>query len=1083
MTKIKTDSMLNRNTKLSLEKINKDPLTDIRLSLYDEKDRIISQRYLKADEYIYTENYIDINIPLHISRLPKIEEGNYKILLTFEKEVINDIFVKEISTDKTELRICINHINNAWYTWTQDPNTLYDNYDRKINISGEDRRIVNAVVDYELVIPKLNELENEKIQLTKQLTDLTDSNKNKTAELIIQNDKKIQNTQSAINEVNEKRKSLFGYATIILKLDEPLIKNYKVPYDDSFIYTETYITKEYKNVYIYSSPKENLNIINLNSDITKDFNQNERTTAWQTYEDLAKTWSGSFQSNLSQSFINGVNELSIDFTDWSNHVFFGSAYGKFINTFNKIKDIEIFRGIINTLPTSSDGYITSQSYADRISDIENNMFQYEKYVYTKSGSSYWPWNDNNNLYSFSSSNVHEWFIAQQSSSINYDKNNRFALIKNIPETIQMEDNSSYMIRLINAWGDFFDFIKGYIDQSAYLLKFDYDFIDSVPRELLYAYADMFGWKLFEGYDLDAAEAYVWGYNQTSGSTSLKEITQEKWTRLLSCIPYLNQIRGTRRSIDAILNIYGIPNSILTIRENGGSKTSGSMYVDEETNIYALNFYGNSEYLYTSASYKPLSGSDFTIEMRFATTSSNDMYLMGNQGFNLELRNNGTANDYGTLALNISGSDILFNASGSNNIDFYSGDWFNVIVQRAGSLVYLKTKRFKENQIYTNLVNSQSLSTVTQSWLDSGSNAGEFIYFGAKDTNGSYTGSMQEIRLWNKFLNEDELDYHTYDFSSIATNTLYDTKNYLQSQYKLNDNHNFDTYAYVNDYSRNTKDDAQAINFSGNQFGNITKSTKTKFTNFTLYNYSSDKISVDGESGSQAKNTEVVDILFSPTNAINKDIVNDFAMYDFNNAIGDPSDLYSSSYSNLDQLKYYYFNKLPNNWNFYAYIKFINNFDQSVLTLVKQMLPERSKTRTGILIEPTILERNKYDWKKVEVQDLTYSGSIDNITSGTFAFEGELTTNYTQSIWVTSSIDFSVSVSDDLNTTLYVSQTGSDGTVIYSIEPLSGSAPSYYPANEQLKYATYVGTQNTPDIDYNGTPWVVSESAGTIIRVK
>jgi hypothetical protein len=124
------------------------------------------------------------------------------------------------------------------------------------------------------------------------------------------------------------------------------------------------------------------------------------------------------------------------------------------------------------------------------------------------------------------------------------------------------------------------------------------------------------------------------------------------------MPYLNKIRGTRRSIDAILNIYGIPRSILTIREFGGSKTSGSDYVYEDVNTYALNFWGGESIEVQNSNYGQLSGSDFTIEMRYATTSSGDLPLFGNTGFNVTLEDNGDADNYGSLVCNISGSPTI-----------------------------------------------------------------------------------------------------------------------------------------------------------------------------------------------------------------------------------------------------------------------------------------------------------------------------------------------------------------------------------------------------------------------------------------
>jgi hypothetical protein len=126
-------------------------------------------------------------------------------------------------------------------------------------------------------------------------------------------------------------------------------------------------------------------------------------------------------------------------------------------------------------------------------------------------------------------------------------------------------------------------------------------------------------------------------------------------RLFSCIPYLNKIRGTKRSIDAILNIYGIPNSILTVREYGGGKTTGSSYIEHNTNVYVAKYYGGEYITVPTSQYSQMSASDFTIEMRYATTSSGDFYLFGNAGFDVMIENNADSDKYGSLVCHLSGS--------------------------------------------------------------------------------------------------------------------------------------------------------------------------------------------------------------------------------------------------------------------------------------------------------------------------------------------------------------------------------------------------------------------------------------------
>jgi hypothetical protein len=292
------------------------------------------------------------------------------------------------------------------------------------------------------------------------------------------------------------------------------------------------------------------------------------------------------------------------------------------------------------------------------------------------------------------------------------------------------------------------------------------------------------------------------------------------------------------------------------------------------------------------------------------------------------------------------------------------------------MLYLKTKHYKETQLYYNLVGSASLSATSHSFLDSGSEAGSLLYFGSNQGAGSYSGSMQEIRLWKTFLSETELDQHALDFRSVATRNPYTISDNMLVQYKLNDNHNMTTYPYFNDYAHPPKVDASASGFAGVQFENVTKATKTQMPYFMGSVESSNKIRIGFESGSQSPNSEVLDIVFNPVQAINEDIVNDFALYDFNDAIGNPSDMYEPSYSTLDSWRTFYYNKLPNNKNLYAYIRFIRNFDQSIMDLVKAVAPERAKVWTGIVIEPTILERSKYEWQESLGSTPNHSSSLD-----------------------------------------------------------------------------------------------------------
>lgn len=704
-------------------------LADIKFTAFDKDEYTIFSDYFKRDEkqYGYKEKTIELNIPLHVSRIldENLPEGNYDFQIIFEKNQFNSIFIKEVSPSKTEFRLGLDaDENTTWSNWINYPEALYDNFDRLLFINHKKYRIINAVVDY---------YDN----------------------------------------------------TIIIKIDRPCEDDIDIPYDNCYIATEVYIEKIFRDAFVFSSAIEGHKIVNLSTDRRNTpgvFDQGSEQTRWYNYEKLLTSQSASLITNLSRSANIGVSDLNIDFSSFDNHIFFGSAEQKFINVFNKIRKIEINNGLLNQLSTSSDTLSTQRRYEKIINDLKDNMTQYERYVYTKSASYAWPKSDDsgaNSNYSYTSSYVKTWYADQLNSASLYDQDNGYRLIRHVPEDMVFSDNSGYLVSLLNTWGDFFDYIKNYIDQFQYLFTFDYDWTDSVPRELLHIYGDMFGWQLFEGYNLSTLDQYILGYNLTTGSTALQEITQEKWLRLLSSIPYLNKVRGTRRSIDALLNIYGIPPSILTIREHGGTKSTGSSYFDNEKNYYALNFNSSaSQYLQmTGHPFSDISGSEFTIEMKFSTEYVDNMYLFGNEAFNVQLKTNGDTDNYGSIVLNISGSDKITIDGESNYIPFYNGDWYSIILQRTGSYAWLQAKKFKDEQIFYHATGSVGISHDENAALNYYQGFRESLFFGSTGSAGSYSGSMSEIRIWDIYLDETVVNHHVMSFPSVVAAKTYPVINF------------------------------------------------------------------------------------------------------------------------------------------------------------------------------------------------------------------------------------------------------------------------------------------------------------------
>ena len=62
------------------------------------------------------------------------------------------------------------------------------------------------------------------------------------------------------------------------------------------------------------------------------------------------------------------------------------------------------------------------------------------------------------------------------------------------------------------------------------------------------------------------------------------------------------------------------------------------------------------------------------------------------------------------------------------------------------------------------------------------------------------------------------------------------------------------------------------------------------------------------------------------------------------------------------------------WDFSAYIRYIKFFDSSLFQMIKDFIPVRSSTSTGVIIKPTIKERQRQRPAQLTYENITYSGS-------------------------------------------------------------------------------------------------------------
>lgn len=128
----------------------------------------------------------------------------------------------------------------------------------------------------------------------------------------------------------------------------------------------------------------------------------------------------------------------------------------------------------------------------------------------------------------------------------------------------------------------------------------------------------------------------------------------------------------------------------------------------------------------------------------------------------------------------------------------------------------------------------------------------------------------------------------------------------------------------------------------------------------------------------APDSNQVGFFVDPQDFKNKDIIRYFGNFNFMDVIGDPGNNFSSSYDGLRALRKQYsdskanlsgsktlFNEIQTLYRIY--------FNRSVFDSIKNLVPARTNAIVGVLIEPTILERPKYESKPI-VSELN-SGSV------------------------------------------------------------------------------------------------------------
>ena len=327
----------------------------------------------------------------------------------------------------------------------------------------------------------------------------------------------------------------------------------------------------------------------------------------------------------------------------------------------------------------------------------------------------------------------------------------------------------------------------------------------------------------------------------------------------------------------------------------------------------------------------------------------------------------------------------------------------------------------------------------------------FVYFGNYSQNtaslgvdpDSFFGTLDEIRLWELPLTDERFDAHasykgSYDLDDprdVVTNLLArisfttpmdlcDPVDGSVSIPNIAFKQNFPILTAVNfppatQLVLNTADcqDYIAVPLYPYQFQKIEMIQSVKLANFGSNKFKSNKIkfkeqqlvsnlSPDSRSTLKASQDSDVDsnklgVFFSPGELINTSIIKFFGAFEFGDLIGGPTDVYQRTYKRFDNFRQVFYNQGGGQIDYQTFMNLVRMyFDKSLFKYIKNLVPARAKLVEGLLIEPTLLERPKLQFKPICV------GIPNNLTSSISPTNKNLTSEVigamTQSLQISTS---------------------------------------------------------------------------------
>ncbi len=689
------------------------------------------------------------------------------------------------------------------------------------------------------------------------------------------NDKLITGVNLILNEVP-------STSELLIKLSEPLpndivpLRNFSIAEEitDKIIQTQ--------DLGLPSSIDTGIPLKGPNFKIDVRLN-NSIPSSYKNYDKILEySLTSSYQNLLNKLENKEIPEVQYDFVrtpsgsndenpqevtyNFENFVHFGSALERIKNFRYKIELLERYDtklSIINNITgsTSSSSYILNdkESIITKKTNLLKAFDGYERFLYYESGTLSWPKSSTTppySLHSISSSEVTDWLGSELDTHLNYggqlltsslyDRQNEHSLVRLIPNHIIDNPDNLFYTTFVNMIGHHYDQIWTHIKHITETN--DTHHIRGISKDLVYYSLKSLGLDTFDQFENSNLIEYILGegdsgsifYNtpvsqslvtaSNAGSIPKEDITKEIWKRLYHNAPYLLKTKGTERGLKALMSCYGVPSTILNVKEYGGSTTDKTTYKTfsyEKSGLALKGDSGTDGYFIktpwsSSLTARSSSGMSIakTVEFRIKPHRSSNNYhlwslsgsmgsinqsILRDQHLRLEpytgtdISSSGDASQYGRLVFSKYSDENSSTTTATEYFPIYNGDFWNIFIGVEPAPTFNSQQKIEFGAYQANHLKNvnfyrafryEQMSGNSLAWgLRPGNEpananiylkGAEYCYIGGlppaqhhNNVDGlRYSGSLQEVRYhFNELLSHETLIKHALEPFMYNGNTI------------------------------------------------------------------------------------------------------------------------------------------------------------------------------------------------------------------------------------------------------------------------------------------------------------------------